>query len=231
VFGGIGLGVAVLYFIGIRARTRGHERRDRRATALGWDYDRSPGGMRSFEIRGTARGTPWILSANPDFGPQKEPVDRRPTTTWIAPGAAQGVGALVITQVKLARFLDSKDGRLVSGFADLFTAVMGANKPSSLGELRMVDVGSAKFREQFSVLAADAAAARHFLTPGIEEAMLNWPIKPGRAYPHDRCLTLHLNTRDVVVQHFHELTEMPAIEQLVAIGDLALDRLKGPDHG
>jgi len=229
VFGSIAVVLALMYYFGRKGLQSAHAQRQKRCSTLGWHYDSAPNDNRLYEIRGDKDGVAWVLDSQPDFGPNKEPIQRRPTTTWVARHNSAPEYSMVIASASFARYLASPDAAIPSKMAAIFVTGLGHPLPSSHGaeqSYKTVAVGDATFKQKFGVLAREAAVAEKFVNGALQAVMNRWALTPGREYPSHRCLQVAISTNEVRVTFFDELRDMEHIECLATIGESVLHRVK-----
>lgn len=229
VFGGIAALIGVMYYFGRKKIQNEHAERQTRCQARGWEYDPKPDDHRLYEIRGVTEGVSWVLDSQPDFGPNKDPMERRPTTTWRAAHPSSPECSMVIASAGFARYLASPDASIPSAVAAIFVTALGHPLSPSHGaaqSYRVVAIGDAAFQQKFGVLARDASAAGKIVDRALQATMVRWDVAPGHQYPSHRSLQVAINTTEVQVTFYDELRDVAHIECLAAIGEAVLHRLR-----
>ncbi len=128
--------------------------------ARGWRLETRP---RGFVVEGGDL-VPWVLTVS-------KPQNGSPTARWEAP--AERTDGVVLVGPKLPSAVARLD--LGSAMAQLALRALLGDDARHLAGARPVEVGSAAFRERFSVIASTAAHAEALVDEGLEEALSSGP--------------------------------------------------------
>jgi hypothetical protein len=188
-------------------------KRARRARDLGWVYDETVTGDTQFTLRATAAGVKWKLRYHADA---TRP-DERPTLTW-ATRSVQG-GATELRVIGRARYERGKANfePMVEKLSSLILSPRDIAAAQARAEFvertAPAEVGTAAFREKFTVLARNNRLARALFDPKMEATLAKWP--GGDA--EDR-LSIWLDWQGLRIDVESAQPRMAEIEHLVAFG-------------
>jgi hypothetical protein len=193
---------------GTAARTR-----ERRAHDLGWVYDETVTGDTRFTLRGEDAGVKWKVRYRAD--PTRP--DERPTLSW-ATRSVQGA-ATELRVIGRARYERGKANfePMVEKLSSLILSpreIAAAQARAEFVERTVpAEVGSAAFRDKFTVLARNNRLARALFDAKIEAHLAKWPgggVEDRVSIWIDwQGLRIDVETRD---------PQMAEIEHLVAFG-------------
>jgi len=188
-------------------------KRERRARDLGWVYDETVTGDTQFTLRGAAAGMKWKLRYRTD--PTRP--DERPTLTW-ATRSVQG-GATELRVIGRARYERGKANfePMVEKLSSLILSPRDIAAAQARAEFvertAPADVGSAAFRDKFTVLARNNRLARALFDAKMEASLAKWP--GGGA---DERLSIWLDWQGLRIDLETAQPRMAEIEHLVAFG-------------
>jgi len=188
-------------------------KRERRARDLGWVYDATVTGDTQFTLRGEAAGMKWKLRYRAD---STRP-DERPTLTW-ATRSVQG-GATELRVIGRARYERGKANfePMVEKLSSLILSPRDIAAAQARAEFvertAPADVGSAAFRDKFTVLARNNRLARALFDAKTEANLAKWP--GGAA---DERLAIWLDWQGLRIDLETAQPSMAEIEHLVAFG-------------
>ena len=188
-------------------------KRERRARDLGWVYDATVTGDTQFTLRGAAAGMKWKLRYRAD--PTRP--DERPTLTW-ATRSVQG-GATELRVIGRARYERGKANfePMVEKLSSLILSPRDIAAAQARAEFvertAPADVGSAQFRDRFTVLARNNRLARALFDAKMEASLAKWP--GGGA---DERLSIWLDWQGLRIDLETTQPRMAEIEHLVAFG-------------
>ncbi|MBT3220658.1 MAG: hypothetical protein HN348_16350 [Proteobacteria bacterium] len=174
------LGSAVpVVFVGLmlvikRSNDQAHQRRAEGAERRGWTYQRGTGNV-LFRLEGIEESIPWEVEAQRSQRSGQSGTSH--SSTHFTTPAEQSDG-VVLLGPKLPPFLAKMNfgGSLVQM---LLQHLLG-EEASDLSDLSEVQVGSAPFRENFTVLASSRELAETFVVDEAQQTLLDW-VRQGRS--------------------------------------------------
>jgi hypothetical protein len=190
-------------------------KRFRRTRQLGWAYDDTAVGDVVFTIRGADAGVKWKIKYRAD---PKQP-DARPTLSW-STKTVQG-SATELRLIGRARYERGK--ALAEPVIEKLSSLILSPREIALAQARAefvertppVEVGSARFRERFVVLARNRRLARALVDEAFEALVVDW----GRVSPPpEEVVSLWVDWQGLRIDVDAPWTGMREIEHLAALG-------------
>jgi hypothetical protein len=190
-------------------------KRQRRARQLGWAYDETAVGDTVFTFRGEDAGVKWKVRYRAD--PARP--DSRPTLSW-ATRSVQG-SATELRLIGRARYERGK--ARVEPVIEQLSSLILSPREIALAQARAefvertlpAEVGSARFRERFAVLARNRRLARALVDDAFEALVMDW----GRVTPPpEDVLSIWVDWQGLRIDVDAPWTGMREIEHLVALG-------------
>lgn len=187
-----------------------------RAAELGWTYDGTPDGDALFSIKGEESGVKWKLSyraGNPEEGD-------RPTLTW-ATRSVQGA-ATELRLIGRDRYERGKANiepireRLTSLILSAREIADAQERAAFLERTAPAEVGSAAFRESFTVVARNQRLARALFDHATEGLIADWPADT--VADPVASVSAWLDWKGLRIDVEEPVTSMAATEHLVRVG-------------
>jgi hypothetical protein len=190
-------------------------KRERRARQLGWAYDPTAVGDTVFTLRGEDAGVKWKIRYRVD--PERPAA--RPALNW-ATRSVQG-SATELRLIGRARYERGK--ALAEPVIEKLSSLILSPREIALAQARaefvertpLAEVGSARFRERFVVLARNRRLARALIDDAFERLVMDW----GRVSPPpEEVVSMWIDWQGLRVDVDADWTGMREIEHLVSLG-------------
>jgi hypothetical protein len=193
----------------------GARKRLRRTRQLGWAYDDTAVGDTVFTIRGEGAGVKWKIRYRSD----PDDPDARPTLSWTT-RSVQG-SATELRVIGRARYDRGKAH--VEPVIEKLSSLILSPRDIALAQARAefvertapAEVGSARFRERFVVLARNRRLARALMDDAFEALVMDW----GRVSPSpEDVVSIWIDWQGLRIDVDAPWDGMREIEHLAALG-------------
>lgn len=190
-------------------------KRMRRTRQLGWAYDDTAVGDTVFTVRGEDAGIKWKIRYRCD----PTQADARPTITW-ATRSVQG-SATELRLIGRSRYERGK--ALTEPVIEKLSSLILSPREIALAQARAefvertqpAEVGSARFRERFVVLARNRRLARALVDDAFESLVMDW----GRVSPPpEEVVSIWIDWQGLRIDVDAPWSGMREIEHLARLG-------------
>jgi hypothetical protein len=187
-----------------------------RAAALGWTYDDMPEGDAVFSMKGEESGVKWKLSYRAGNAAEGD----RPTLTW-ATRSVQG-SATELRLIGKDRYdrgranIEPIRERLSSLILSAREIADAQERTAFLERTQPAEVGSASFRESFTVVARNQRLARALFDHATEALVSDWPAHT--VADPVTAVSAWLDWKGLRIDVEGAATSMATLEHLVRVG-------------